>query len=74
MKHAGLALALALLALFPGPTSAAPDAGGRTCADFDAHEWAQSVYDEDPDEYAPLEPDGDGVACPELPNGAAPAL
>ena len=45
-----------------------------SCTDFDAFEWAQSVYEADPVRYAALDPDGDGIACPELGPGAAPAL
>jgi micrococcal nuclease len=45
-----------------------------SCADYDAFEWAQSVYESDPAQYAALDPDGDGLACPELGAGAAPAL
>ncbi|MDQ3693056.1 MAG: thermonuclease family protein [Chloroflexota bacterium] len=60
----------ALLALAPVPLSAQAAA----CADYDAFEWAQTVYESDPSRYAALDPDGDGIACPELPNGAAPAL
>ncbi|MDP9362910.1 MAG: hypothetical protein M3Q10_01545 [Chloroflexota bacterium] len=29
------------------------------------------MYDEDPDENEALDPDGDGIACPELPRGGA---
>lgn len=45
-----------------------------TCANFDSQIWAQSVFDEDPERYAALDLDGDGVACPEWAPGAAPAL
>lgn len=53
-----------------------PTAGAQavSCASFDAFEWAQSVYEADPGRYAGLDPDGDGIACPELGPGAAPAL
>ncbi len=71
-----IASALAGLVLLGGLAlgGGAQDAG-QTCADFDAYEWAQSVYDEDPEEYGALDPDGDGIACPELPQGgAAPVL
>lgn len=45
-----------------------------SCANYDAAVWAQSVYDSDPERYAALDSDGDGIACPELGPGAAPAL
>ncbi len=46
-----------------------------TCADFDAWEWAQAVFESDPKTYDALDPDNDGVACPTLPKGGfAPAF
>lgn len=45
-----------------------------SCADLGVYEYAQSLYDADPAAWAALDPDGDGVACPELPHGVAPAL
>lgn len=66
-------LLFALLAmLLPG--SGAASAQTVSCASFDAFEWAQSVFELDPVRYAALDSDGDGVACPELGHGAAPAL
>jgi len=71
---------IVLVALVAAAAAAPPArspalAQAASCADFDAYEWAQSVYDSDPDGYAALDPDGDGIACPELPaGGAAPAL
>ena len=44
------------------------------CANYDAQVWAQSVYETDPTRYAVLDPDGNGLACEELPHGVAPAL
>jgi micrococcal nuclease len=44
------------------------------CANFDNHVWAQSVYETDPTRYAALDPDGNGLACEELPHGVAPAM
>ncbi|MDP9364060.1 MAG: hypothetical protein M3Q10_07510, partial [Chloroflexota bacterium] len=63
MLSVRLAAMLALLACFTASAPAAAQAG-PACADFDAYEWGQSVYDGDPDENAALDPDGDGVACP----------
>ncbi len=46
-----------------------------SCANFDAWEWAQSVFESDTEQYAALDVDGDGEACPELPRGGfAPAF
>jgi micrococcal nuclease len=44
------------------------------CAAFDSRIWAQTVFDIDPGQNAALDPDKDGLACEELPLGAAPAL
>src|SRR4051794_35354755 len=67
-----LALALSLVAL---TVRVPPVAGqGLACADFDNQIWAQSVYDSDPAGNASLDPDGNGLACEELPLGAAPAM
>lgn len=44
------------------------------CAGFDSRIWAQSIFDDDPAGNAALDPDDDGLACEELPLGAAPAL
>lgn len=50
-------------------------AQASSCADFDAWEWAQSVFESDPQAYDALDPDGDGISCPELPRGGfAPAF
>jgi micrococcal nuclease len=67
-----LALALSLAAL----TVRVPPAAGQAldCDDFDSQIWAQSVYDTDPAGYSTLDPDGNGLACEELPPGAAPAM
>lgn len=49
--------------------------GTASCADFDAWEWAQSVFESDPQTYDALDPDNDGTACPDLPKGGfAPAF
>ena len=53
------------------PAGAQPAA----CADFDAWEWAQAVFESDPTRYDTLGPDTDGEACPDLPRGGfAPAF
>jgi micrococcal nuclease len=66
-----IVLVTLLLSVLPGSTSGAQ---AVSCASFDAFEWAQSVFESDPAAYAALDPDGDGIACPELGPGAAPAL
>jgi endonuclease YncB( thermonuclease family) len=46
-----------------------------SCSDFDAWEWAQAIFESDPQAYDALDPDTDGIACPELPRGGfAPAF
>jgi micrococcal nuclease len=67
-----LALALSLVAL----TLHVPLIAGQSldCESYDSQIWAQSVYETDPARYATLDPDGNGLACEELPSGAAPAL
>src|SRR5687768_1322571 len=66
-----LALALSLVAL----TVHVPPVVGQAldCEGYDSQIWAQSVYENDPAGYAGLDPDGNGLACEELPSGAAPA-
>lgn len=46
----------------------------RPCAAFTNRVWAQSDYDDDPKSNKQLDPDGDGLACEELPLGLAPAF
>ncbi|MCC6313137.1 MAG: thermonuclease family protein [Thermomicrobiales bacterium] len=73
-----LLLALTFAAIFvAGASSAAaqtaPPLAGYACADFDSWIWAQTVHDANPGGNPALDPDGDGIACPELPDGFAPA-
>lgn len=68
-RRAVLLILFTLLAL-PGPSSAAQQVD---CAAFDSQIWAQSVYAADPASQAALDPDGNGIACDDLPPGAAPA-
>src|SRR5918993_1111322 len=67
-----VALVLNLVAL----TVHVPPVAGQAldCEGYDSQIWAQSVYATDPAGYAALDPDGNGLACEELPSGAAPAL
>jgi hypothetical protein len=69
---AAFAIVSALDTIGPDATPAA--AQGAACAASDADEWSQSVCDADPGAHAALDPDGDGIASPELPCGAASAL
>lgn len=69
---ARIAIAFMLL-LLTGPSTLA-QGDDLNCAAFDSQVWAQSVFDEDPEANAALDLDGDGIACPELAPGAAPAL
>lgn len=66
---------LAFLApALPSVASAQPDP--VSCASYDAWEWAQLVFESDRQQYAALDADGDGTACPQLPRGVgfAPAI
>lgn len=59
----------------PPTTVRALTPSNATCADFDAYQWAQAVFESDPKKYNALDPDGDGEACPELTRkGFAPAF
>ena len=73
-----LSAALVLLFLVVPVASMQPASAQSTdvtCADFDAWEWAQAVFESDPKKYDSLDPDGDGTACPTLPKGGfAPAF
>ena len=66
-----LTLVLSVLAL----TFHRPPVVGQPvdCNGFDSQIWAQIVYEVDPFGYAALDLDGNGLACEELPPGAAPA-
>lgn len=63
-----------LAALCAGP-SASTIAGpiGPDCSLFDNRIWAQTAFDDDRRGNTALDPDRDGLACEELPFGAAPA-
>jgi hypothetical protein len=65
-----LVFLVVLAALLPSSSSAQSD----DCADYDSWEWAQSIYDQQPSIHDGLDPDGNGIACDELPRGGfAPA-
>ncbi len=75
VARASVAALIVLLGLLANIVPNAPvQAQGISCADIGVYEYAQSLFDADPAVWAALDPDGDGVACPELPNGVAPAL
>jgi endonuclease YncB( thermonuclease family) len=60
---------LGVLLLCLGMPASSVTAQTASCSSFDAWEWAQSVFDSDPQANDALDPDGDGIACPELPRG-----
>src|SRR5688500_6048826 len=69
------AIALALLLVCSWISTPSVTAQAASCSDFDAWEWAQSVFESNPQANDALDPDGDGIACPELPRGGfAPAF
>jgi hypothetical protein len=46
---------------------ASPEAtAAKTCADFKTAEKAQAAFDKDPERFADLDADGNGIACEEL--------
>ncbi|MGI8404327.1 MAG: thermonuclease family protein [Thermomicrobiales bacterium] len=56
-------------------TASPVSAQSVSCSSFDSWEWAQSVFESDPQTYGALDPDGNGDACPELIHGGfAPAF
>jgi micrococcal nuclease len=69
LPFVGAALAL----LLAGPDQSAT-AQGEGCAPFANRVWAQTVFATAPTANTALDPDRDGLACEELPLGAAPAL
>ena len=74
MRRTPLAVLFAFSLLLGGITPASAQ-DEPSCADFDAYEWAQAVFESDPKKYDALDPDGDGQACPELTRGGfAPAF
>ena len=70
MRILALALSLVALSLYQLPLVGQ----ALDCEGYDSQIWAQTVYETDPAGYAALDPDGNGVACEELPSGAAPAM
>lgn len=68
-------LFVTVLVLSPTPSSFAAENTATVCTDFDSWQWAQTVYETDPDAHAALDPDVDGIACPDLPKDEfAPVL
>ncbi len=63
--------------LATAPVADAPSSGaanGAGCSAFDSQVWAQTVYESAARVDPVLDPDRDGLACEDLPPGAAPAL
>ena len=72
--HRLVVVALLLVGLSHALVVPSGSAQEMSCAGYDAWEWAQTVYESDPEEHGALDDDGDGIACPELPRGGfAPA-
>lgn len=58
----------------PAGDPASSGASGEGCLAFDGQVWAQTVYESGARVDPALDPDRDGLACEDLPPGAAPAL
>jgi len=76
MRRALVLVVLSSLLVSLVPAASKATQTDLTCASFDAWVWAQTVLDTDPEHHrAALDPDGDGIACPDLPiTGFAPTL
>jgi hypothetical protein len=61
--------ALLTLVLLGAPVHGVAQA--TDCIGYDSQIWAQSVFERDRTRYTALDPDGNGIACEELPPGAA---
>ena len=59
-------IALLILASASPMGQAAAQSHSQDCSAYDAWIWAQAVYDQDPDTYSGLDPDGNGIACEQL--------
>jgi len=68
MRILTLVLSVVALTFHRSPAAGQP----LDCDDYDSQIWTQSLYETDPAGYAALDPDGNGLACEELPPGAAP--
>ena len=66
--------AVCLLWLPALPAPAVAQEPSPTCADFDAWEWAQLVFETSPVDLPGLDPDGNGIACEQLPRGGFPPV
>lgn len=72
-----LAVVVVCSLLMPGVSLTAQQTAAQSasCSNFDAWVWAQSVFESNKSQNAALDPDGDGIACPDLPvSGFAPVL
>jgi micrococcal nuclease len=74
MRLPARALLLTILMVAALARPATASAQTSDCSGFDSQIWAQSVVTTDPTRYDVLDPDGNGLACDDLPPGAAPAL
>lgn len=68
-------IVLLVTCLIPYTPSRTASAQEVSCANYDEWIWAQTVYESNMTRYAALDPDGDTIACPNLPiKGFAPVL
>jgi endonuclease YncB( thermonuclease family) len=75
VQRSRLWAALLILFVLPFTTASTVAQEVASCADYDAWEWAQAVFESNPARYEALDADDDGIACPELPRGGfAPAF
>lgn len=66
-------LTVAALVAMPSTVAFTAQDAEAPCSAFDTWQWAQTAFEAAPDVHASLDPDGDGIACPELPHdGFAP--
>ena len=73
MRRFAIAILVIVGMLTGTAVPASTTAQALDCAGYDSQVWAQSVYETDPGRYAALDPDSNGIACDQLPLGAAPA-
>lgn len=57
----------AILLMLPSSTSGTASAQAVDCSQFDVWIWAQTVFESDKSAHANLDPDGNGLACEQLP-------
>jgi endonuclease YncB( thermonuclease family) len=76
-RHISLFLAALVVMAYPGWLGTPGNASAQatpSCTTFNSRIWAQTVFEGAPQENRTLDPDGNALACEELPLGIAPAL